>query len=144
MSDATLQFVLSYFNIEPFVFSVLGDPTNPAWDNRRTAEPEKFEQVVEAAFRDTVDALQKRYGSEPSKWAWSRVAPFVLEHAFGSQRLLAAYVNRSLPTTGSGNTVNKQQFARVGRTHFPVKYGPVLRINVDLSDLASSRMSLLS
>jgi penicillin amidase len=142
VSEATLQFVLSYFNIEPFVFSVLGDPSNPAWDDRRTAEPENFEQVVEAAFRDSVAALQKRYGSEPSQWVWSRVAPFVLEHPFGSQRLLAGYVNRPLPTTGSGNTVNKQQFVRLGRTQFPVKYGPVLRINVDLSDLASSRMSL--
>ena len=142
MSGATLEFVLSYFNIEPFVFSVLGDPANPAWDDRRTPETEHFEQVVEAAFRDSVAALQKRYGPDPADWAWSRVAPFVLEHPFGSQRLLASYVNRSLPTTGSGNTVNKQQFVRLGQPHFPVKYGPVLRINLDLSALASSRMSL--
>ncbi len=142
MSDATLEFVLSYFNIEPFVFSVLGDPANPAWDDRRTAATETFEQVVEAAFRDSVAALQKRYGPSPADWAWSRVAPFVLEHPFGSRRLLASYLNRSLPTIGGGNTVNKHQFVRLGRTSFPIKYGPVLRINLDLSDLAASRMSL--
>lgn len=144
MSPETLEFVLGYFNIEPFVFSVLADPANPAWEDRRGAASKRasFEQVVDTAFRDAVAALQKRYGSEPGQWKWSRVAPFVLEHAFGTQKVLAGYVNRELPTTGAGNTVNKQQFLRAGRVHFPVKYGAVLRVNVDLADLGGSRMSL--
>jgi len=70
------------------------------------------------------------------------VAPFVLEHPFGGRAALAKYLNRTLPTTGSGNTVDKHQFVRAGRTRFPVKYGPVLRVNLDLADLSSSRMSL--
>ncbi len=142
-SPATIEFLMSYFNVEPLAFGILGDPSNPAWDDRRTPQVETMATVVPVTFRETVAALAKRYGPRIADWQWQKAAPFVLQHPFGSQSALASYVNRGpLPTAGSGNTVNKHQFMRSGMTTFPIKYGPVLRIAVDFNDLRGSRMSV--
>jgi len=143
MSAETLEFVLEYFNIEPFVSGILLDFSNPAWDDRRTADREAAEPTIEQVFREAVAVLVERYGRRPEDWTWQRAAPFILRHPFGGQKLLASYLNRGpLPTRGSGNTINKHQFVRIRYPEFRVAYGPVLRINVDLNDLTASRMSL--
>ncbi len=143
VSPETLDFLMAYFNAEPLAFGILGDPTNPAWDDRRTPQVETLETVAPQTFREAVAALAARYGRKIAKWQWQKAAPFVLQHPFGSQAALASYVNRGpLPTSGASNTVFKHQFMRSALTYFPVKYGPVLRVAVDLADLPGSRMSL--
>jgi penicillin amidase len=143
VSPATMDFLMSYFNAEPLVFGILADPGNPAWDDRRTPIEERAEGVIEDCFRQCVAALTDKYGEAVSAWRWREAAPFILAHPFGSQKALASYLNRGpLPTNGAGNTVYKNQFPRTELTSFPVKYGPVLRVAVDLSDLKNSRMSL--
>lgn len=143
MSRASLDYQLHFFNAEPFVYSILRNPKNPAWDNRRTEQVETAETEIAAAFRDVVQAMRTRHDDRVEAWTWSKVAPFVLEHPFGSEKALAGHVNRGpLGTRGSGNTVFKHQFMRAEMTDFPIKYGPVLRVNIDLSDMSKSIMSL--
>lgn len=143
MAHETVEFVLEHFNIEPFVYGVLGTPDNPAWDDRRTPERETAGEVVAAVFAETVRALEHRYGRRQDRWWWRRAAPLIYEHPFGRVPALAPLVNRGpFPTRGAGNTVFKHQFMRNDLTRFPVRYGPVLRINVDLADLEGSMMSV--
>ena len=143
VSHETMHFVRTYFNIEPLVYSILGDPANPAWDDRRTERRESAGQVIPWAFRRAVAELAEAYGGDVTKWRWADAAPFHLEHPFGDIRMLAGYLNRGpIPATGTGNTVFKQQFTREQETRFPILHGPVLRTCVDLADLAGSRMSL--
>jgi len=142
MSRAALDYQLHFFNAEPLVFNILRHPDNPAWDDRRTPATEKAEEVIAASFRQAVAGMRARYGDTLRKWTWNEVAPTVLTHPFGQQRALAGYLNRKVETLGSANAVNKHQFMRAEMTHFPVKYGPVMRINVDLNDLSASMMSL--
>lgn len=143
MRPESLSFILGFFNAEPFVFNIFADPENPAWDDRRTERRETAAEVIAASFRDAVKALVENYGEEVDDWKWTTVAPFVLKHNFGDQKVLAGYLNRGpLPTDGTGNGVNKHQFMRSEMWRFPIKYGPVLRVNADLNDLAASRMCL--
>lgn len=143
MPPATVEFVLEHFNIEPFVYGLLAVPENPAWDDRRTPARETAGDVVAAVFAETVGALERRYGSRQERWWWRRAAPLVYEHPFGRIAALAPLVNRGpFPTRGAGNTVFKHQFMRNELTRFPVRYGPVLRVNVDLADLEGSMMSV--
>jgi len=140
---ATLDFVLNFYNIEPLVYDLLTDPSNPAWDDRRTDQREAPAAVISSAFRETVAAMRARHGEDVSTWTWSRVAPFKLMHPLGTQKLLGKVLNRGpLPTRGTSNTVFKHQFMRGELTTFPVKFGPVLRVNIDLADLTGSRMSI--
>lgn len=143
MRPGTVEFVLTFYNIEPLVYDLLTDATNPAWDDRRTEARETPAAVIASVFRETVAAMRTRYGDDVATWTWTRVAPFTLMHPLGSQKILGRILNRGpLPTRGSGNTVFKHQFTRGELTHFPIKFGPVLRINVDLADLPGSRMSI--
>jgi penicillin G amidase len=143
VSAKTMEFMMAYFNMEPFVFEMLGDPANPAWDDRRTEAKEQADEVIAKTFRRVAADLSKEYGEKPEKWAWQKAAPFYLSHPFGTQKALSGYLNRGpFPTSGSGNTVFKNQFMRTEMTRFPIKYGPVLRVAIDLNDLPGSAMSI--
>ncbi|MDP6929266.1 MAG: penicillin acylase family protein [Planctomycetota bacterium] len=143
MSPGTQQFILSHFNIEPFIYDLLRNADNPAWDDRRTEVLETPVEVIASVFREAVDALAARYGKKMSRWAWKRAAPFHIQHPFGSNPLLSLRVNRGpFVARGSSNTVWKHQFGREKLTSFPILYGPVLRVNIDLADLPGSKMVL--
>jgi penicillin amidase len=141
MSEATMKFVLTYFNAEPLVFGIFGHPENPAWDDRTTKKVETAEEIIREQFKVTVVAMEKAHGKDFGKWTWEKVAPFVIHHPFGSEKSLSKYVNRGpFPTRGSVDTLFKNQFMRKDMTSFPVKYGPVLRVMVDFNDLPGSKM----
>ena len=143
VSPKTMAWYLKYFNAEPFLFGILKNPANPAWDDRRTKEVETVDQVIEKSFRITIAALVKRYGPNIDNWQWQTAAPFYMTHPFGGQKSLAKYLNRGpFPTPGGIDTLFKCQFMRTEMTHFPIKYGPVLRVMIDFNDMTSSRMSL--
>lgn len=142
MSRASLDYQLHFFNAEPLVFNILRHPDNPAWDDRRTPEVERAETVIAASFRQAVAAMRDRYGKRLTGWKWNKVSPTVFTHPFGEQKGLQRYLNRKVKTSGSANTVDKHQFMRAEMTYFPVKYGPVMRVNIDLNDLSASMMSL--
>ena len=143
VSPATLQFLLTYFNAEPLVYSILGDENNPAWGDRGAGPRTPVDEVIRETFRLAVHELAKKYGDKITRWRWRDAATLMLMHPFGGSSALAGFVNRGpLPTRGANNTVNKQQFPRIGLVTFPVKYGPVLRVAIDLSDLRGSRMSV--
>jgi len=138
-----LPFYLTYFNIEAFLYGLLRDPTNPAWDCRWTDARETFGEELRAGFREAVSLLRKEFGELPAGWTWNRAAPFVLKHPFGDARGVARFVNRGpLGTGGMTGTVFHSQSDRSSPPHFPIKHGPVLRIAVDLADLAGSCMCL--
>lgn len=142
VAPGTLRFILTYFNIEPFAYGIFADPGNPAWDDRRTPRCETAPEVIAGCFEEAVAGLARAYGRNPDSWAWSRVAPWHVEHFFGKKKVLAGYLNREAPTRGAINTVAKHQFERLEMTSFPIKHGPVARVVVDLDDLGASRMSL--
>lgn len=143
VSEDTMKFIMSYFNIEPLVYSILEDPDNPAWDDRRTDRHEEAADVIREGFREAVDLLTGAYGPELRWWKWSEASPFTLRHPFGGSKLLGRYLNRGpIPTAGASNTVFKNQSTRTRMTLFPVDHGPVMRICVDLSDIEGSRMSI--
>ncbi len=142
VGEGTLRFILTYFNIEPFAYGIFGDPENPAWDDRSTPDRETAVEVIATCFVEAVSDLVRAYGKDPDSWTWSKVAPWHLDHFFGTQQILKGYLNRTVPTRGAVNTVAKHQFERYELNSFPIKHGPVVRIVIDLNDLSSSRMSL--
>lgn len=140
VSEKTHQFMMTYFNIDPLAYSIFSDPTNPAWDDRRTKNVETAQDVIASCFEKGVMSLEKRYGKNVDKWVWNTVAPFELPHAFGSIKALKKYINRKVPTQGVFSTLSMHQGERDQLNHFPVLHGPVLRIMIDLNDMPGSKM----
>ena len=142
ISEPTLEFIMTYFNVEPLAYGIFSDPTNPAWDDRNTEKTETAQEVIAECFVQGVTALKQKYGEDMEDWTWNDVAPWEIHHAFGSQKALAKYLNREAPSRGSNTTIYKHQPTREELHHFPIKHGAVLRIMVDLNDVPGSRMSL--
>ena len=140
VSEKTLEFMMVYFNIDPLVYSIFSDPSNPAWDDRRTQKVESAEDVIAECFKKGVLGMAERYGKKVDKWIWNTVAPFEIQHSFGSIKALGKFLNRKVPTQGVFSTVSMHQGERDELNHFPVKHGPVLRIMIDLNDLPGSKM----
>jgi len=143
LSEKSLDFYLFYYNITPFLYNLLLNPKNPAWDNRHTDNRETYNEALQKAFTDAVLALRDAYGGDIENWAWDESAPFVLKHPFGEVEALAGYLNRGpIGTGGMSDTIYAHQYERNGLFSFPIKGGPILRIAVDLDDLPGSIMSL--
>jgi penicillin amidase len=143
LSEKSLDFYLFHYNITPFLYNLLLNPNNPAWDDRRTEKRETYNEGLRQAFHDAVNALREAYGDEPESWSWDKTAPFVLKHPFGEVGALAGYLNRGpLGTEGMSGTVYAHQYERKELFAFPIKGGPILRVAVDLNDLPGSVMTL--
>lgn len=142
VSRPTLDWLLFYFNADPLLFSILEDPSNPAWDDRLTPEVETADAVMQDAFRSTVRALSEAYGTEIADWSWSRAAPFTLRHPFGKMKLMEFLNRPGLPPQGSAHSVFMHKFGRADPIRFPIEYGPAMRLVVDLANLPHSLMSI--
>lgn len=143
VSPKTMHFYLSFYNLEPFVYDLLHNPDNPAWDDIRTGNRESYADVLRTVFRETVEICKEEYGGEVSKWTWRRGADFFLEHPFGTEKALAGFLNRGpLPLRGATDTLFAHQIQRSESPRFDIKGGPVLRVVVDFGNWEESYMSL--
>ena len=129
-SPETLRAILVHFNNQPLVVGILTDPLNPAWDDLSTPVTETRQEVLRKELQETMKALQNKYGESPSDWSQNKVFGSQLKHSFSST--LGSYVDRSINSQGSINSVNKHQFSLFDPLYFEVKDGPVLRFSVDL------------
>lgn len=138
----TLRYLQGHFNTDALIFPILENPDHPAWDDRGTKGTEDALSVAREAFREAVRALGRRHGGDVSGWTWQKVAPFYLRHAFGENRIMDRLNRGPLPTRGDTATVNMHRYSRVDPAFSPIQHGPALRLVVDFTDPASSRMSI--
>ena len=139
---ATLDYLHFYFNTDPLLFGILGDPSNPAWENRRTRQAEDTEKVVSQAFGETVARLARAYGQDVQSWTWRRAAPFTLAHPLGSVPGFWSSNRSGIPPRGTASSLFMHKYSRSDPVRFPVIYGPALRLVVDFADMEHSFISI--
>ena len=106
--------------------------------HRRTKAPDDETD----AFRLSVAALQKRYGTKVSAWTWRKAATVTLAHPLGGIPGFR-WLNRGRVTPqGTAVSVWVHKFNRNNPVRFAVLYGPGLRLVVDFSDLPGSLISI--
>jgi penicillin G amidase len=142
VTPATLDYLHFYFNTDPLLFGILGDPENPAWENRRTRRDEPAAEVVAHAFGETVGRLARAYGPDVQKWTWRRAAPVTLAHPLGSVPGFWSLNRTGIPPRGTASSLFMHRYGRSDPTRFPVIYGPALRLVVDFADMDRSFISI--
>ena len=142
VTPATLDYLHFYFNTDPLLFGILGDPSNPAWENRRTRQAETPEKVVSQAFGETVARLARAYGQDVQSWTWRRAAPFTLAHPLGSVPGFWSSNRSGIPPRGTASSLFMHKYSRSDPVRFPVIYGPALRLVVDFADVEHSFISI--
>ena len=145
VDDRDWHFVQSLPQFEVRAQSLLADPTAAAvWDDAQTEVVEDRAAIVEAAFVAAVAEAGARYGSDVDGWAWGRVRPLVLRHAFAPNDGALGWVLNAEPLAigGGPETVYKNQFARSDRERMNPVVGPIVRFTVDLADPWKATYSL--
>ena len=106
-------------------------------DDVRTPARETCDDAVRRAFREGVDDLQNRLGSDMTRWRWDAVHLAKFPHALDSVAMLRPILSRSIGIAGDWSTVN------VGVTAadhpYDVHTVPGYREIIDLSPANNSR-----
>jgi penicillin amidase len=100
---------------------------------------EKLDDVILCSFRNTVDVLQNRLGSDPGKWEWGKVHGLLLVHPLASVNILDRVfgLNRGpYAVGGSFHTVAAKSYD--WNNPYTVDHGSSQRHIYDLSDWDNS------
>ena len=128
-----------------FLIRVLSNTDGMAhWcDDIRTPGIESCEEMSAKALTAVLDRLQKRYGTDLSKWRWDAAHVAHFDHeALGGIPVIGGFFNRSIPMDGGPNSLNRGEMSYAGRYPFADVHGSGLRAIYDLSDLSRSRFMI--
>jgi penicillin amidase len=125
------------------IYFLLQDPTNPWWDDQRTADViEQRDGILKKSFEQAYAVGVKQFGSDLDKWQWGALHTITFQNATLGKSgigLIENIFNRGpFPTSGSNAVVN--QICWDANEPFQVGCIPALRQVIDLGDLSNSLM----
>jgi penicillin amidase len=81
------------------------------FDDVRTDEVETRDDIAVRSFTEAISSLEKRLGSDVSKWGWGRVHTIEFRHSLERSRLVKMIFNYGpFPFPGDGESVNRGTF----------------------------------
>jgi len=105
------------------------------WDNVSTDQNENREQVVVNAFRKSVEELADLFGSNLKNWTWGGLHTLEHEHPIGKKQPFNHILNVGpFQSVGGIETVNNASFELKSNGRLKVKYGPAMRIILDMGN----------
>jgi penicillin G amidase len=109
--------------------------TDSLWyDNINTDKKEKFTDIVQKSFSDSITKLEKELGSNADSWEWGKMHTFTLNHPLGSVKILDMVFNLNKGKYELGGSLHTiPQYAYDFRKPFKVNHGPSQRHVYDLS-----------
>jgi len=97
-------------------------------------------ELMQAAWEDTLDALEKAHGGRPSDWLWGEIHMATNSHKpFGNLPILRNLFDVRVPSGGDLYTVNVGSYYVASNPLFANRNAPSLRTIFDLGDLERSR-----
>jgi penicillin amidase len=113
---------------------------SPWWDDISTAEVlETQDFIVQKAFMQSIEELNKQLGSDISLWQWKRVHSITHEHPFDKIGALRRWYNVGpFPAPGGHETVNNAGFTFNGTGIYRASFGPAMRIIIDFADVENA------
>lgn len=122
---------LPNFYLRVFV-QVLIKKNSPWFDDISTPQIESRQEIVAKSFRQALEFLNHRIGSDTEDWAWGNLHHLELTHALGKVALTKLIFNKGpYPLPGNGTTVNVASYRY--NNPFKVVAGPSMRFIVDWS-----------
>lgn len=109
------------------------------WMEREGGWPETIASALEAAW----DHLARRFGADPTGWAWGRIRPLRLKHPFGIKKPLDRLFDLGpYPMGGDATTIPQAAVDLADPTANPIGV-PAFRMVIDVGDWDRSRFALL-
>ncbi|MBD2360390.1 penicillin acylase family protein [Anabaena minutissima FACHB-250] len=120
--------------------NIIQQPNSNWWDNAKTTQVENRDQILQQAFREAVDELERIQGKNPQSWNWGKLHTITFRNATlgksGVTPIEALFNRGAFSTSGNGETINANRW-RANKS-FEVTDIPSLRMIVDLSNLNNS------
>ena len=122
---------------------LVADPENYYWDDKSTPEVvETRDEVYITSLTETVEQLQKDYGSDPAEWpSWGELHTATFRNSTLGESgvgLIEDLFNRGPYETGGGKSIVNATGWDIG-VSFEVDWLPSMRMIVDLGDLNNSK-----
>ena len=115
------------------------DAESPWWDNRGTPTVEKRRDILQQAWRATIDHLSATLGKTPASWAWSKAHTLTHNHPLGQQKPLNLLFNIGPFEAPGGREVPNNLSHAVGPAPWAVTYGPSTRRQIDFADASQAQ-----
>ncbi len=126
---------------QPLLVRLLADPDHPLWDDQRTANRERRDDILGRALAETSEWLGRRFGDVPHEWFWGRLHTLHFQHPLGSTRaLFAPWWNRRTEASGDGSTIHATGFSWA--SPFAATTLPGYRQIVPIGEWGEARMLL--
>ena len=100
--------------------------------------PKPEDAIIRQGFKDAVEELAAKYGTDETKWSWGNVHTIEFEHAIGKKKPLDKIFNIGpFPSPAEFTSVNKLR-SEISRRDFKVVSIPSTRRLIDCNDPESS------
>ncbi len=104
---------------------------SPWWDNVKTPQKESRFETVRIAWSNTLQHLQKLYGTSLLDWTWRNTHTLTHMHPLGRQRPLNWLLNVGPFAVPGGRETPNNLSGKVGPAPWAVSYGPSTRRVID-------------
>jgi penicillin G amidase len=108
------------------------------WDIKNTDKKETQTDIVNLSFREMLTTLERKWGSNITKWEWGQMHTLEFVHAVGKKKPLNLFFNIGpFPVAGGYSQINNLASKRYD-LHYQVKTGPSTRRLIDFKDASTS------
>lgn len=112
---------------------------SPWWDDINTPTTERKAEILNKAFTQSIQSLEKQLGSNINKWMWKKVHTIEHPHTMGKIALLRPFFNVGpFEINGSSEVINNLQFPLTENGLYKVNAGPSSRRVIDFSDVENA------
>ena len=130
------ELFLSNHQMQRAYSKLLFAEASPWWNDVQSEETETRANIMEKAWKKSMEVLQEEYGNDESDWKWSATAQLQIQHPLGKVAVLAPLLNLDQHEIYGGNeTIHQSGFYLDSTAHFKVFFGSQMRIIVDFADV---------
>ncbi len=109
------------------------DADSPWWNNHSSGEEQTRQQVVEQAWRATLEHLLQTFGANPKSWFWGQAYTLTHKHPLGQTSPLDSLLNIGSFAAPGGHEVPNNFSSSYGSAPWAVEYGPSTRRIIDFA-----------
>ncbi|MBK9638204.1 MAG: penicillin acylase family protein [Bacteroidetes bacterium] len=138
------KLLLSTHALKNSILSFVGNDSSVWWNDVNTRDVKESRNIIfEKAFDKTVTDLVKQLGSNTDSWEWGRVHMLEHKHPIGMKKPFNLMFNVGpFPVPGGQEVINQMGFDLNPDGVYRVKYGPAMRIVLDMADVEGSKSVL--
>lgn len=144
MGEENFNVFLSTHVMKSSIASLVKNDSSVWWNDISTRDVvESRTMIFEKAFEKTVKELTAQLGKDPDTWEWGRVHVLEHKHPIGMKKPFNIVFNVGpYPVPGGPEVLNQMGFDLNGNGIYRVKYGPAMRIVIDMADVENSKSIL--